>query len=156
MADLRRLPGHSPEDRCVTEPNPQAKWTSANTIAALSLASVFMLASASGLWYLGVWYGKGQLDPTADLRGEIRLLQSTLSEFRAQVALLPPVVADTQQMKGDIRRLETTFSAGEKRGDERDARQDAVLELLRSSVAEQRERLAVIERTSSVTLPGRR
>lgn len=154
MPDRLRLA--SLEDVSVAEAVSNAKWTSANTIAALSLASVFMLAALSGVYYLGVWYGKGQLDPSADLRGEMRLLQSTLADFRAQVALLPPVVADTQQMKGDIRRMETTLSAAEKRGDERDARQDAVLELLRAGVAEQRERLAVIERTTSIPLPGRR
>jgi len=134
-------------------PPAPGRWPPA-TIIALVLAVVTVGTPVVLIaWNRGIEQGKAdersQHDPTVVLRAEMQALGVALAEVRQQLIGFHELSARVRQAEADIARVHRD-------GNERDAGQDRLLELLRGGLAEQRERVAVIERTSSIPLPGPR
>ena len=133
-----------------------SKWTTAHTLTLAGIGLTIMVIGGSALVSYGADRQRAATDPTASLRAEMLDLKSAVNDLRAQLSTLPDVFARVRQTEADMRRIEVTVGQAEARSNEKDAGQDRIIEVLRSGVAEQRERLAVIERTSAIPLPGRR
>ncbi len=131
-------------------------WTTAYTLTFAGICITVLIVLGNALVTYGGDRQRSLTDPTAALRAEMLDLKGAVNDLRAQLSTLPDVFARVRQTEADMRRVEVAVGQAEARSNEKDAGQDRIIEVLRAGVAEQRERLAVIERTSVIPLPGRR
>lgn len=133
-------------------------WNTGNTLTLLTWGTGVGALVGSALWFVGVWYGRGQVDPTEGIKREQTQMAAQIGELRTgQAAItlgLPEVLQRLRQMEADLKRLEGTLQQIEKRGDDRDAAQERRADEMGKEMGSVRERLVVIERSSAGPLPG--
>lgn len=130
------------------QPTP-GRWPPSTIIAGIMVLVVLSLAAGNALWNRGVEQGKtdarSQYDPTATLREDIQKLQAALNGAMLKLEGLPVTIARIGGIEANMARLETTIGNVSARVDGQ-----------QGEISAARERLAVIERTSSIPLPGAR